>query len=220
MQTSQLHYNVIHFGDFQNAHVPEILQEIYIQKIYEPFFVGKRDAICLDLGLNIGLWSIYASRYSSAVYAFEPASAIYQIALQNLKENGVTNVKAFQKAISNEDGKATFYHSTNETMFSMNPAVSNVKEKEEVETIRLDTFVKEQKIEHIDFAKVDIEGTESKLFTSESFKNIVPILDCMVYEYHTWDASNPSILNHGLLELGFRTIKQLSSQATVFACMK
>ena len=137
-----------------------------------------------------------------------------------MKENNVPNVKTFQKAIAPEDGKTTFYHSTNKTMFSLNPAINDNKETEEVETIRLDTFCKQEKIEHIDSMKLDIEGTESKIFTSESFKNIVPMLDCMVYEWHQWDGSNPSVINHGLFEYGFKRIAQLPSKATVFACSK
>lgn len=219
MQTSQLQ-GVIHFEDFENSHIPEILQEIYVQKIYFPFFNGKKDQVIFDLGLNIGLFSFYASKYASTVYAFEPASAIYQIAQKNIEGNHLTNVKAFQKAISTEDGKTTFYHSSNRTMFSLSPTINDNQEKEEVETIRLDTFCKQEKIDHIDFLKCDIEGTESKLFTSESFKNVVDRIDCMVYEWHVWDGSNPSIINHGLMDYGFKTIQKLSSKATVFACMK
>jgi len=220
MQTSQLQYSVIHFKDFETAHVPDILQEIYLQKIYYPYLSGKKDAVIFDIGLNIGLFSLYASKYASTVYAFEPSADIFKIAKQNIEENGMTNVKLFQKAIAPKDGKATFYHSTNETMFSLNPAVNDNKEKEEVETIRLDTFVKQEKIEHIDLIKMDIEGTESEIFTSESFKNIVPITDCMVYEWHTWNISNPNVINHGLMEYGFEKIIKLNTQATVFACTK
>jgi FkbM family methyltransferase len=220
MQTSRLPYNVIHFRDFDSAHVPEILQEIYLQQIYFPFLSSKKDLTIFDCGLNIGLFSLYASKYAKQIYAFEPAATIYQIAQKNLTENGITNVKTFQKAISSEDGKTNFYHSSNETAYSLNPAINDNKEKEEVETIRLDTFVKQENIEHIDFLKMDVEGEEAKIFTSESFKNIVPIIDCMVYEWHSWGQSNPNVINHGLIGLGFRTIKQLAAQATVFACIK
>ena len=220
MQTSQLQFNVIHFRDWDNAHVPEILQEIYLQKIYYPYLSGKKDAIILDLGLNIGLFSIYASKYAKQIYAFEPAKSIFSLAQKNIYENGIENVKLFQKAIGPTDGKTTFYHSTNKTMYSLSPAVNDNKEKEEVETVRLDTFVKQEKIERIDLIKCDIEGTESNLFTSESFKNIVPIVDCLVYEWHQWSISNPNVINHGLMDYGFRKIKQLPSQAVVFACMK
>jgi FkbM family methyltransferase len=220
MQTSQLQYNVIHFQDFNNSHIPEILEEIYLQKIYYPYLGGRKDAVIFDIGLNIGLFSLFASRYASTVYAFEPATDLFKIAKQNIEENKATNVKLFQKAIATTDGKTTFYHCSNKTMYSLNPKVNDNKEKEEVETIRLDTFVNSEKIEHIDFIKLDIEGTEAEVFTSESFKNIVPIVDCMVYEWHSWSISNPNVINSGLMGYGFRKIIKIGGPAVVFACTK
>lgn len=52
---------VIHFKDWENSYIPNILNEIYLQKIYYPFLVHKKDAVFLDLGSHIGLWSMYAS---------------------------------------------------------------------------------------------------------------------------------------------------------------
>ena len=98
--------------------------------------------------------------------------------------------------------------------------VNDNKVTEEVETMSLETLVKQEKIDHINFIKCDIEGSEDKLFTSESFKKVVPIVDTMIYEWHTWGSSNPNTLNAGLISLGFKTIKKLPCEATVFACMK
>mgnify|MGYP006276752347 CR=1 FL=1 len=210
---------VINYSDWDNSHIPEILLEIYLQKIYHPYLSG-RDGIFLDLGLNIGLWSLFASKYAKQIYAFEPTKETYDIAVQNFKDNGITNVKAFQKAIAPTDGKVTFYHSSNSTMNSMISLVNDNKVTEEVETMSLETLVKQEKIDHINFIKCDIEGSEDKLFTSESFKKVVPIVDTMIYEWHTWGSSNPNTLNAGLISLGFKTIKKLPCEATVFACMK
>lgn len=210
---------VIHFKDWSNSHIPEILQEIYLQRIYHQYLVHKKDAIFFDLGLNIGLWSMYAAQYAKTIYSFEPAKESYDIALQNLKDNGITNVQAFQKAVSTEDGEMMLYHSTNSTMNSLKPEVNNTQVKETVATIRLDTFCTENKIEHIDFAKIDVEGSEAELFTSDSFKNIVPFLDTFIYEWHSWASSNPNLLNRGLMNYGY-TIKQIPSSATLFVCQK
>ena len=212
--------HVIHFKGWENSYIPNILQEIYLQKIYDPYLSGKTDAVLLDLGSNISLWSMYASPFAKQIYAFEPSKESYDIGLKNITDNGIKNVKVIKKAIAEKDGKTTFYHSVNTTMNSLNPAINTLpKLAEEVETIRLDTFVKEEKIEHIDFAKIDIEGMEDKLFTSESFKNIVPILDSFIYEWHSWSNSNPNIINFGLKELGY-LVKQIPSDATIFSAVK
>ena len=212
-------FGTINYFDWDNSHIPEILTEIYLQKIYHPYLIGT-DGIFLDLGLNIGLWSLYATSHAKQIYAFEPAKLNYDLACKNLQDNHILNVKTYQKAISTDDGKTTLYHSSNTTSNSLSYIINDTKEKEEVETIRLDTFVKQEKIEHIDLIKCDIEVTEEKLFASESFKNIVPITDKLVYEWHEWGVSNPNIINHGLIDLGFKHIKKLSSQAHVYMCSK
>jgi FkbM family methyltransferase len=209
----------LHYSDWDLSHIPEILQEIYLQKIYHPYLTGT-DGIFLDLGLNIGLWSLFASKYAKQIYAFEPAKEIYDIALLNLKDNGITNVKAFQKAISVTDGKATFYHSSNTTCNSLLQAINDNKITEEVETITLETLVKQEKIEHINFIKCDIEGFEDKLLCSDSFRAIAPITDTIVYEWHQWSNSNPNIINAGLKDMGYRAFRRLPVEAYVFACTK
>lgn len=210
---------VIHFKDWSNSHIPEILQEIYLQRIYHPYVINKKDAVFFDLGLNIGLWSLYASQYAKKIYSFEPAKESYDLAVKNLKDNKATNVEAFQKAVAPTEGEMTFYHSTNSTMNSLKPEVNNTQTSETVATIRLDTFCKEHEVNHIDFMKVDVEGSEAELFTSESFKNIVPFLDAFVYEWHQWASANPNVLNYGLMNYGY-TIKQIPSAATLFICQK
>lgn len=213
---------VINFYNWEASHIPEILQEIYIKRIYAPFMSGKTNGVFFDLGCNIGLWSLYASHYAKTIYAFEPNQQSFDIATKNFKDNKIENVKLFKEAIAPNDGETDFYISTNTTMNSMKAEVNNTGKKETVKTTRLDTFVKEQKIEKIDFMKFDVEGSESEIFTSESFKNIVPILNAFIYEWHTWSTSNPNVLNRGLMDYGYN-IHQIMlgpNEATLFACQK
>lgn len=217
MQTSQLH--VLHFDDFYNAHIPEIFQEIYLQKLYFPYISNKKDAVFLDIGLNIGLWSLYAFPYAKQIYALEPASEICKIAQKNIDDNGISNVKIFQKALGATDGEMTLYHSSNKTMYSMNPAVNDNQEKEQVNVMSFDTLIKENKIEHIDFMKLDVEGSEDKILASDGFRNNANMIDAFIYEWHTWTLANPNTINAGLKELGFNT-KQLPSNATIFLAQK
>lgn len=213
-------HGVLHFKDWANSYIPNIVKEIYLDRVYQPFMSGKVDGVFLDIGSNIALWSLYASPFANQIYAFEPAKETYEIGLKNITDNNIKNVKVIQKAVSNKDGKTTFYHSSNTTMNSLNPAVNHLPElAEEVETISLDTFVKNEKIEHIDFMKLDVEGTEDIVLTSEGFKNIVPILDAFTYEWHSWANASPSVINDGLKNLGF-VVKQIPNEATLFGATK
>jgi FkbM family methyltransferase len=222
MDKSSVNAGAIHFNNWETSHIPEILEEIYLQKIYFDLLVHKKDLILFDVGFNLGLWSFYASKYAKQIYAFEPNKENYDMGVKNMKNNGITNVKAYQKAIAATDGKMSLSKCINTTMHSLNPTMDDKVRagKEDVETIRFDTFVKENKIEHIDGIKLDIEGFESHVLNSESFINIIPITDWIVYEWHTWDASNPTIINSCLKDNGFKVFKKLASKATVYSCTK
>lgn len=210
----------IHFFDWNNSYIPNILHEIYLQKIYAPFLSGKRDLVLFDLGSNIGLWTLYAAQYAKKVYSFEPAKSTFEIGKKNIEDNGIMNVELVNKAVATEDGELTFYHSQNSTMNSLNEAVNTLpKEKEVVKAVRLDTFVKEKGIEKIDFMKIDVEGVEDKIFSSDSFISIAPIVESFVYEWHSWANANPNTINAGLKELGF-TVRQIPSDATIFGAVR
>ena len=174
----------------------------------------------MDWGLNIGLFSMYASPFAKQIYAFEPAKETFEIAQRNITDNKLTNVKLFNKAITKDNGKITFYHNENSTMNSTMEVVNNKPElKEIVETIRPDTFVEQEGITHIDFAKIDVEGSECELIASEAFQNIVPILDAFVVEYHSWSGVNPQQLVNNIRDYGYSVV-QIPSEAIIFGATK
>lgn len=211
---------VIHYKDWENSHIPEIFRELYLQNVYGPFLQGKENLTIIDAGLKIGLFSIYASPFAKQIYAFEPSLETFKIAERNIKENDIKNVKLFQKAIHTKDEPINFYHNENTTMNSTMAIVENKpKIRETVQGIRFDTFVKEEGIEKIDFLKLDIEGSECEVIGSQSFENIVPILDAGVVEYHSWSGVNPQQLVTTLRDYGF-LVTQIPSEATILSFVK
>lgn len=208
----------LYYNNWDNSYIPNILKEIYLDKVYQPYMSHIQDGIVFDLGLNIGLFTQFASKYAKHVYSFEPARESYELAHKNLED--CTNITLTNKAIAEKDGTMKFYRNTNSTMNSLNAFVDDKSQQvDEVETIRLDTFIKEHKIKKINFAKIDVEGTEDKLFLSESFQNIVPILDSFVYEYHSWCQSPAHLINQALEDYGYE-VKQIPSEATIFGAVK
>lgn len=211
---------VIHFKNWKQSWIPYILRELYIDQIYARYLHGRKDLTIFDLGLNIGLFSMYAAEYAKTVYAFEPSKESFDIAQKNISENGINNVKLFRKAIAKDDGKTTLYHSTNTTANSTMAELNMIPElAEEVETIRLDTFVNQEKIEHIHFMKMDIEGTEDEVLGSKSFQNIVPILDAFVVELHDWTKTQPQQVVTTIRDYGFK-VEVIPSQALILGCEK
>lgn len=218
MQNNQL--GVIHYKGWDNSYIPNILKEIYIDRIYAQYLEGKKDLTIFDLGCNLSLFSLYASQFAKEVFAFEPAKETFDLAQKNIQGNNITNVRLYQKAIHTKDEKIKFFHNTNTTMNSTMEVVDDKsQEVEEVEGVRWDTFVKEEKIEKIDFAKIDIEGLENELIGSESFENIVPILESGVVELHSWGGYNYQQTVTTLRDYGYR-VETIPSEATILGFTK
>lgn len=220
---------VIHFKDWNNSYIPNILKELYLDQVYAPFLHGKENLTIFDLGFNIGLFSMYAAPFAKQIYGFEPTKETFDLATKNIKDNRLNNIKLIQAAISTEDKVSTdFFHYTNSTMNSLSgdiltkaQSTGNLSQtdSEKVQLMRLDTFVKQEGIKKIDFMKMDIEGEEGKVIGSQSFENITPILESLVVELHSWSGLNPQQLVTTLRDYGYY-VEQIPSEATILSAIK
>jgi len=174
------------FVDFKEAHIPEIFEEIYIKNIYAPFLLGKKDLTIVDCGANVGLFSYYAKDFAKRVIALEPSS-MHRTTMQSMLDfNGITNVELLPYALSNKAETKTFYLTPNSTAFSLTPLAPNLP-TEEVEAITIDDLFKLGRIDgKIDFCKIDCEGEEGKIFTSDAFKRNMDKFPVIVGEWHPW----------------------------------
>lgn len=204
----------IFFRDIRNDYVANILKELYIDCVYDQFFRGKKDLITIDLGSNVGLFTQYAVPYSKIVYSVEPSLQHFETLNQLITFNNLTNVIPIRKAISNKNGTVTFYHNPNSTAFSLTELVTG-QEKEIVESITLEDLFKEQKIDHVDILKIDVEGEELKIIGSSNFDNIAAKIKTIVGEFHSFMGVSPSLLVAALRDRGYQ-VRQLPTDASVF----
>jgi FkbM family methyltransferase len=209
----------IFFRDFKNAYIPNILDEVYLKKVYQPLLAGKKFKTIALFGANIGLTAYYFKDYAQTVYAVEPSKQHLECLQKMIEFNKIKNIVVCPYAVAPENGTAKFYHNDNVTMFSLNKTVNKENDYEEVETVNFQEFMKRNNIDKIDFAEIDIEGGESKLFASESFKQVVPFLDAFVWEYHSWTEAPVNVLVNGIRDLGYE-VRKMPAEATVFECVK
>ena len=211
----------IFFNDFKNAYIPEQLKEMYRDRIYAQFLDGKKDLTILDVGGNIGIFSFYASEFAKQIYILEPAKQHQEVIETMLKYNKLDNkVTLVKKALSDKDGTTTFYHNENVTMFSMRPEVNGKPDDAEtVETVTLDTLFTQYKIDHVDFMKRDVEGSEIDIVNSKGFEKVASKIDGMVIELHSWSGRNPSQLTTTLMDLGFEVFP-IPNEAMLFGARR
>ncbi len=132
----------------------------------------------IDVGANIGVFSIYAARSGAAiVYAFEPNKESFDLLVNNIKINKLEKIVIpFNLAVGVLDGEQI---SIPKSSSPYNKTVHRSIELDEydiVETISLPTFFQKNNINCIDFLKMDCEGAEYEIIYSmieENFKKIV-----------------------------------------------
>ena len=128
----------------------------YLQK-----FVGKGD-IFVDVGANIGLFTLKAAPHAARVVAVEPGEAAGTQLDANVALNGFSNVAVVRKALSDKPGTAELHHNPlgdDPQAFSL---ISDGTDSgsEQVEVTTLDTLVQGLNLPRVDCIKIDVEGAE------------------------------------------------------------
>lgn len=211
--------NAFFFRNFKNTYIPDILEEIYLKKVYDPFLAGKSDLIIADWGGNIGLTSYFFKDYAKKVYCVEPAKQHQEIIEKLIEFNKIPNIELCKYAISNKNGTTKFYHSPNTTMFSLSDRATNKDDFEEVETVTVDEFFKRNKIDHIDLLKLDVEGTEGQVVASEGFIKWAPKIKVIVGEYHEWASVSKDQFANMFRDLGYQFSWYYNTKASVFSAV-
>ena len=186
------------------------MSEIYKEGVYRPFLQDKRDMTILDIGANIGITSYYFSQHARQVYSLEPSKDHFGIFTRMLEFNQIQNVKAINKAIYIDSKPHTLHHNPNKTMYSLHGAVSDGT-GEEVETMTLKELFEQEKIEHVDLMKLDIEGSEIEVLSHSDFVELAPKMDLLITERHDWSGRNPNQLTEALKNAGFKVDQAQSS---------
>lgn len=149
---------------------------IYVSGLYEPnsMLIAKKflkpGSTFIDIGANAGTYSLMASQWvgqNGKVIAFEPSSREYELLLENIVLNKLTNIKTEKLAIGEQSKEAILtladqkYNGHNTLGDSFAYGVCSHK-KESIRVITLDHYVKKNSIKNIDVIKLDIEGSEYK----------------------------------------------------------
>src|SRR5688572_27417451 len=66
--------------------------------------IVKKDWMCLDVGANIGFYTILMSKLSDFVYAYEPEPTNYELLRENILLNNLKNVEFFDSAVGEQEG--------------------------------------------------------------------------------------------------------------------
>lgn len=211
---------VIWKGDFDNYWLGHQFAEIFKDRIYAPYLENKPNAVVLDIGACIGVFTLYASKYAKMVYAIEPSVDHFDSLTRMLAFNQIKNVKPIRKAIFIENKQFPFFHNKNRTMYSLHQQVEdNSQPQEVVDAITLDQLFKDEGIEHCDLLKLDVEGSEVEILSSLGFSKVAPKIDVIVGEIHAWNNRHPNQIKEALRNNNF-TLEVVPGDANLFVAKR
>jgi len=144
----------------------DIFFEIFFNKIYDlPQVDPASIKTIVDLGSNIGLSVLYfLHQYPRAsVVCVEPEPSNFAMLSKNLlPEINNRKVIALEAAVMSEDGHVAFESAATK----YNSKIGEGNEAKNIQAVCINTLVDRFGIEHIDLLKIDVEGAEKYIFSS------------------------------------------------------
>lgn len=197
-------------------HVPII--EIFLQEEYG--FVPN-DSIILDLGANIGAFSIYATSTARKVqvYAYEPFPKFSALLRENVRLNQQTDaIRCFDTAVAGESGtrslrlaeKGFFFP----TLLSLETS-DGARNQTEVPCLTLPQIIDGHDLPRVDLLKMDCEGAEYEILYATPASYLKKIRELRM-EYHHLNSPEHQLesLERFLAGHGFTVTQRNSSSAT------
>lgn len=127
-------------------------------------FVSAGD-IFVDVGANIGLFTLKMAPRAARVVAVEPGREAGDLLEENISLNRFQNVTLVRKGLADGPGKAALFHNPvgdDPQAFSLvNDGAAT--EAEEVEITTLDQLVADLGLPRVDSIKIDVEGAEQRV---------------------------------------------------------
>ncbi len=164
----------------------------------------KSGGTVLDVGANIGYYTVLLSRLAGRdgrILAFEPTANFRKILSMNIAVNNLNNVEVIPAGLSDKSQKLDIYLTVDTA--TLHPSDSkketdrkNDSNREVIELITLDDYIRRNPLERIDFIKIDVDGHEPSILrgaweTLEKYHPVV-LLEVNHVSYHragyaAWD---------------------------------
>ncbi len=197
------HYGLLHglrlyfqLGNRPHLRVPGVKHHVHLRKntsdipAFEQVFItreydfepGCDPSVIIDAGANIGLASVYfANRYPGArILAIEPEPGNYQMLKKNTGH--YANVTPIHAALWFEDTELSIFDK-GKGAWAFTVAEQKTGGIGKTMAISMAHLIKAYDLPYIDILKIDIEGAEKELFSS-NYDEWLPKVRVLVIELH------------------------------------
>jgi FkbM family methyltransferase len=162
--------DLIKFHIRENYATDEIVvKEIWKENVYEVKDTHlNHGGVVIDIGANIGTFSVYAANFGATVYAIEPEPHNLEALKKNIELNNMQDkIHVCPYAISDYKGTA---------VINDMGGGSTIKDDgifgAEVEVMPFDNFFNLYHINEVDVLKIDAEGAEVEIILGASKENL------------------------------------------------
>lgn len=141
--------------------------------------VVEPDAVCVDVGANIGVKSLQLSRRAQRgrILAVEPAPKVHAVLLANLATNRAANVTPVQTAVGDREGSVGFIDQS---------AYGHINATgPKVPLTTLEALMAQHGLTRLDFLKIDVEGFEFPILR-HSIDLLRKHRTVTLFEFNSW----------------------------------
>jgi FkbM family methyltransferase len=147
-----------------------VIREMFDENVYQVFSKDVYNGTVLDIGANIGAFSVFASILGAKhVIAYEPEDENGQMFKQNIEVNNLTNISLRPNAVSNKDEEFEIYKAQGATKRTEYAGEIDVP-KQKVKAIDINKILDE--LDEVAVLKIDCEGAEWDILSAISPDNM------------------------------------------------
>jgi FkbM family methyltransferase len=176
-----------------NARFEENGEKVFIENLFKIFKTSSKQRIVFDIGANIGEYSSMLLDSSQRhgvdleLHLFEPTKNCFKIISEKFESKNNVTPNSFGVSDLNTTAKI-FYDKEQSglaSLYQRNLDSYNLElnQSEEIKLRRIDEYIEEKNIKHIDFIKIDIEGHELKAFDGFGKYLNSNFIDYIQFEY-------------------------------------
>ncbi|MFH1308704.1 MAG: FkbM family methyltransferase [Patescibacteria group bacterium] len=160
-------------------------------------YYKKHNNLCVfDIGANVGNYSkmvinkLNSRNIKYGLHLFEPTAGCFSELKNNFENN--RNIVLNNFALSDSEGNSSIFYDKEKSglasLYKRELTKNNIlniefNKSEKIELKRLDNYIEENNIEHIDFIKIDVEGHEINVFKGMGKILNSDFVDFMQFEY-------------------------------------
>lgn len=149
--------------------------DIYVESIFDRFFVPKLNDVIVDAGAHIGTYTVKTAKIvgsKGCLIAVEPDEENYDLLTKNIRINKFQNIIPVKVALSDFKGTTNFFKSSKSRSHSLSDTLwaDSIVDITKTKVTTLDHLLEKLGVTKVDILKINVEGSELNLLRgSENF---------------------------------------------------